>query len=300
MNTNTIEALIRRIDQLENKITELEVSEANRFATALLKDGITAPSTVASWGQLYIDTSDGLLKIKYGDGTVETIGEVSGAIQVDSVEAGAASGTPGTGDVFAADDVQADGELRASYANIGSPSSPASAAGDLVAADDIDAEGSLISGADLQVGTYAEIGNPSSPLTGTGDLTVADDLKVDGNVYTLDYADISGSCSYSGWSSRSETRVYRMVVGDMVHIWFRVVGTSNSNTCSFTLPYDGSSATWIFTCLTTNNGTQDIGYCGKASGAGTITFIRNATAGTSGWTSSGTKAVYGYIAFRRS
>jgi hypothetical protein len=38
-----------------------------------LVDGITAPSTIATHAQLYVDTADGDLKIKFGDGTVKTI-----------------------------------------------------------------------------------------------------------------------------------------------------------------------------------------------------------------------------------
>lgn len=38
-----------------------------------LKDGITAPATSSGWAQLYVDSSDGDLKIKFGDGTVKTI-----------------------------------------------------------------------------------------------------------------------------------------------------------------------------------------------------------------------------------
>lgn len=38
-----------------------------------IKDGITAPSTVSGYATIYVDTSDGDLKVKYGDGTVKTI-----------------------------------------------------------------------------------------------------------------------------------------------------------------------------------------------------------------------------------
>jgi len=38
-----------------------------------LKDGITAPATLAGFALIYIDTADGDLKIKFGDGTVKTI-----------------------------------------------------------------------------------------------------------------------------------------------------------------------------------------------------------------------------------
>lgn len=39
----------------------------------LIPDGVTAPTTTAGWGSIYIDTADGDLKIKFGDGTVKTI-----------------------------------------------------------------------------------------------------------------------------------------------------------------------------------------------------------------------------------
>lgn len=38
-----------------------------------IQDGITAPATLTGWGKIYIDTADGDLKIKFGDGTVKTI-----------------------------------------------------------------------------------------------------------------------------------------------------------------------------------------------------------------------------------
>lgn len=38
-----------------------------------IADGISAPATVAGMAQLYVDTADGDLKVKFGDGTVKTI-----------------------------------------------------------------------------------------------------------------------------------------------------------------------------------------------------------------------------------
>jgi len=38
-----------------------------------LADGMTAPGTVAGMAQIYVDTADGDLKVKFGDGTVKTI-----------------------------------------------------------------------------------------------------------------------------------------------------------------------------------------------------------------------------------
>jgi hypothetical protein len=39
----------------------------------VVKDGITAPATSAGYAQIYVDTADGDLKVKFGDGTVKTI-----------------------------------------------------------------------------------------------------------------------------------------------------------------------------------------------------------------------------------
>jgi hypothetical protein len=36
-------------------------------------DGMTAPATISGFAQIYVDTADGDLKIKFGDGTVKTI-----------------------------------------------------------------------------------------------------------------------------------------------------------------------------------------------------------------------------------
>jgi hypothetical protein len=41
--------------------------------SVLLTDGVTAPSTVSGRAQIYVDTADGDLKVKFGDGTVKTI-----------------------------------------------------------------------------------------------------------------------------------------------------------------------------------------------------------------------------------
>lgn len=47
---------------------------ANMFSGIYtLIDGVTAPGTVAGHAQIYVDTADGDLKIKFGDGTVKTI-----------------------------------------------------------------------------------------------------------------------------------------------------------------------------------------------------------------------------------
>jgi hypothetical protein len=39
----------------------------------VIRDGITAPGTITSYASIYVDATDGDLKIKFGDGTVKTI-----------------------------------------------------------------------------------------------------------------------------------------------------------------------------------------------------------------------------------
>ena len=68
-----LEQMQRQIDQQEKKIEALAASEYNRMNMLYLTDGLTAPSTASGWAIIYVDTSDGDLKVKFGDGTVTVI-----------------------------------------------------------------------------------------------------------------------------------------------------------------------------------------------------------------------------------
>jgi hypothetical protein len=71
--------------RIEDRLGDLVISSATDGATwtdvakitaagaIAIADGITAPSTSAGFAQLYVDTADGDLKVKFGDGTVKTI-----------------------------------------------------------------------------------------------------------------------------------------------------------------------------------------------------------------------------------
>lgn len=59
---------------LENNYANSAKQYGNAFVNQIaITDGITAPSTLSGFAQLYVDTSDGDLKVKFGDGTVKTI-----------------------------------------------------------------------------------------------------------------------------------------------------------------------------------------------------------------------------------
>ena len=68
-----LEQMLKQIDRLEKKIESLESAEYNRVNVLYLTDGVTAPGTASGWALLYVDTADGDLKVKFGDGTVTTI-----------------------------------------------------------------------------------------------------------------------------------------------------------------------------------------------------------------------------------
>jgi hypothetical protein len=53
--------------------TKRPVSGLTSGGALQLPDGITAPSTASGRASIYVDVSDGDLKIKFGDGTVKTI-----------------------------------------------------------------------------------------------------------------------------------------------------------------------------------------------------------------------------------
>jgi prefoldin subunit 5 len=68
-----LEQMQRQIDELDKRIEALEAAEYSRFNTLYLLDGVSAPSTASGWAILYVDGSDGDLKVKFGDGTVTVI-----------------------------------------------------------------------------------------------------------------------------------------------------------------------------------------------------------------------------------
>ena len=68
----TYDALLDRTTELERRIGALEAQEALHPDLRLL-DGVSVPTTEAGIATMYIDTADGDLKIKFGDGTVKTI-----------------------------------------------------------------------------------------------------------------------------------------------------------------------------------------------------------------------------------
>jgi hypothetical protein len=68
-----LEQIQRQIDALEKRIETLEVAEYSRVDKLYLLDGVSAPSADSGWAIMFVDGSDGDLKIIFGDGTTKTI-----------------------------------------------------------------------------------------------------------------------------------------------------------------------------------------------------------------------------------
>ncbi len=52
---------------------DAEVASVDSDGVLALADGITAPDTSAGFAQIYVDTADGDLKVKFGDGHTATL-----------------------------------------------------------------------------------------------------------------------------------------------------------------------------------------------------------------------------------
>ena len=68
-----LEQMQREINKLAKRQETLEAQEYNRINTLYMLDGVSAPSTASGWAIIYVDGSDGDLKVKFGDGKVTVI-----------------------------------------------------------------------------------------------------------------------------------------------------------------------------------------------------------------------------------
>lgn len=116
-------------------------------------------------------------------------------------------------------------------------------------------------------------------------------------VTAIPWVDFSGESTIDGWSSYTGNLIeYKKNVDGLVVVNFRIYGTSDAVTTSFTLPYaEGSASAFIATCLCENDGTRAIGFL-SMSGS-TVTFTKDATSASNSWTASGDKEIYGQFVY---
>jgi hypothetical protein len=116
-----------------------------------------------------------------------------------------------------------------------------------------------------------------------------------GDIYSVPLTSYHGSSEIIGWTTTTELRIFYKKVGRTVHVTFRIQGESNSNECSFTLPYQRTGGAYHFEnmCHIRNNGTHAFGLVRVLSTK--VQFYRSASATSTDWTTQGTKSIWGQI-----
>jgi hypothetical protein len=110
-------------------------------------------------------------------------------------------------------------------------------------------------------------------------------------VTAVSWKDYSATSTIVGWSSFSEKAIEYKKIGKLVFVNFRLRGTSDDTSTTFTLPYSEEHVGHpIFMCRSEDNSNLAIAFGQMLSGS-TVSLWPDLAA--SAWTSSGTKSVYG-------
>jgi hypothetical protein len=120
------------------------------------------------------------------------------------------------------------------------------------------------------------------------------DIKLTANdVYTEAFTDYSATSTIDGWSSYTTKTLHYKKVGKTVFVYFNFLGTSNSGSTTFTMPYNNTSVTVArFVYRSQDNGGALVAGAGQmAGGSGSVVLYSDM--GGSLWTSSGQKAAFG-------
>jgi hypothetical protein len=107
----------------------------------------------------------------------------------------------------------------------------------------------------------------------------------------------SSTSTVTGWAATPTKYIYYKTVGKLIFCWFRILGTSDAATCSFTLPYNnnalaGNEAMFSVPYAIDNSILQHDGsYCTVAGNSSTVNIFRDYQ--QTAWTTSGSKQVWG-------
>lgn len=114
-------------------------------------------------------------------------------------------------------------------------------------------------------------------------------------VDTDSLTDYSGVSTVVGWSSTTQLQITYATHGKLVYVQFYIVGTSNSPSTSFTLPYTAYGRRWFNMCRAVNAGAAGNGACDITGGTNVANFYPSTALGA--WTASSTKEIRGEIWF---
>lgn len=126
-------------------------------------------------------------------------------------------------------------------------------------------------------------------------VNIGTNCVVTGDIKTVDWTDYFLSSSIIGWTSAAG-QIYYKKLGKLVYVSFALSGTSNASGASFTLPYNAANTTVYFGgCLTYAEDNGSVLTVAAAmrlpANSGTVSCYKDM--GTTGWTTSGTKTVWG-------
>jgi len=139
----------------------------------------------------------------------------------------------------------------------------------------------------------------SLDVTGTfqssGNAKVGGDLNVVGDIYTTAWTDYSDTSTIVGWASYTTKEIYYKKVGNLVFVSYKLVGTSNAVSTTFTLPFTAASG-GVFGALTNmsiDSGTITTSPSRASMTGTTVIFTKGYVSADNTWTNSGGKTIYG-------
>jgi len=165
----------------------------------------------------------------------------------------------------------------------------------------VDIEGAL---------TIQDAGNDHDATIAVADLAAAraytiPDFGADGK-FTLrgDWTSYGGTSTIVGWElvspAMTNNDIYYLKLGPLVMVAFRLLGTSDGTTATFTLPFTAATGGIVFwaggVIVTDNSVTESYQGAVNITGSGTIATLRK-TSGSGVWTGSGTKGAYGQFMY---
>lgn len=110
----------------------------------------------------------------------------------------------------------------------------------------------------------------------------------------------SSTSTKTGWGSYDAgyPDIYYRVIDNLVFLWFRIEGVSDSTSTSITLPYAvNADIAAIGLCRIMDNGTWATGFFAATAGTSTLNFY--ATVAGGGWTNSGNKRIQGWLIYKK-
>lgn len=120
-----------------------------------------------------------------------------------------------------------------------------------------------------------------------------------GDIYSAPWVDYSGTSTVTGWASFTEKRIEYKRFGHLVFVNYRLNGTSNSATTSFTVPYsEGQLGNPIWWNRSTNAGGAPVNAYGQFVSANLVGLYPTIGGSYTGWTASGSKACYGQFFYQ--